>query len=68
MGVCDAHRHIGEVAWPFRKNRCSFLAWTATIAEVVLGIKPPLDYSVFSASSVAVLLALCQTRKSGADS
>ncbi len=77
-----------------------FLAWAATIAEVVLGIaliagiwprwvslgsalllalfgtamaislgiKSPLDYSVFSASAGAVLLALYQTRISGANS
>lgn len=73
-----------------------FLAWTATAAELSLGIalilgiwqqwvavgsalllalfgtamtisfgiKSPLDYSVFSASAAAVLLALYQTRKS----
>jgi hypothetical protein len=32
------------------------------------GIKSPLDYSVFSASAGALLLALYQTRKSGANS
>jgi len=53
-----------------------FLAWAATVAELVLGIalllflfgtamaisfglKSPLDYSVFSASAAAVLLAFC---------
>jgi len=73
-----------------------FLAWTATAAELSLGIalilgiwprwvavgsalllalfgtamtisfgiKAPLDYSVFSASAGALLLALYQTRKS----
>ncbi len=76
------------------------LAWTATVAELSLGIaliigfrprwvalgsalllalfgtamaisggiKSPLDYSVFSASAGALLLALHQTRKSGANS
>lgn len=73
-----------------------FLAWAATVAELVLGValiagiqlrwaslssalllvlfgtamaisfgcKSPLDYSVFSASAGAVLLALYQTRRS----
>jgi putative oxidoreductase len=77
-----------------------FLAWTATAAELFLGIalilgiwprwvalgsalllvlfgtamaisfgiKSPLDYSVFSASAGAVLLALCQDCKPGANS
>lgn len=71
-----------------------FLAWSATVAEALLGIalilgvwprwvalgsalllalfamamaisfgiKSPMDYSVFSASAAATLLALCQTR------
>ena len=74
-----------------------FLAWSATVAELVLGIalilgvwplwvalgsavllaifgitmaisfgiKSPLDYSVFSASAAAVLLALYEGRKHG---
>jgi putative oxidoreductase len=74
-----------------------FLAWSATIAELVLGIflliglwlrwtalasavllilfgtamaisfglKSPLDYSVFSASATAILLALNERRRSG---
>lgn len=74
-----------------------FLAWAATIAELVLGLllviglwprwtglasavllilfgiamaisfglKSPLDYSVFSASAAAILLALYQRRASG---
>jgi putative oxidoreductase len=77
-----------------------FLAWSATVAELVLGIalilgvwprwaalgsavllalfgiamaisfgiKSPLDYSVFSASAAAVLLALYKNRKPGAAS
>jgi uncharacterized membrane protein YphA (DoxX/SURF4 family) len=77
-----------------------FLAWTATVAELFLGvmlilgiwprrvalgsalllllfgtamaismgIKSPLDYSVFSASAGSVLLALIQPRNSGAHS
>jgi uncharacterized membrane protein YphA (DoxX/SURF4 family) len=35
---------------------------------ISFGIKSPLDHSVFSASAGAVLLALYQTRKSGANS
>ena len=35
---------------------------------ISFGIKSPLDYSVFSASAGAVLLALYQTHKSGANS
>jgi putative oxidoreductase len=74
-----------------------FLAWSATIAELVLGIflliglwlrwtalasavllilfgtamaisfglKSPLDYSVFSASATAILLAVNERRRSG---
>ena len=77
-----------------------FLAWSATAAELFLGIalilglwprwvaigsalllllfgiamaisfgiKSPMDYSVFSASAGAVLLALSRNRKSGANS
>ena len=77
-----------------------FLAWSATVAELVLGIalilgvwprwvalgsatllalfgitmaisfgiKSPLDYSVFSASAAAVLLALHESRKHGNES
>jgi putative oxidoreductase len=35
---------------------------------ISFGIKSPLDYSVFSASAAAVLLAQCQSRKSRANS
>jgi putative oxidoreductase len=35
---------------------------------ISFGIKSPLDYSVFSASAAAVLLALYQSRKTGANS
>ena len=34
------------------------LAWFATAMLVYTGLKPPLDYSVFSASACALLLAL----------
>ena len=76
-----------------------FLAWSATVAELVLGIalilgvwprwvalgsavllalfgitmaisfgiKSPLDYSVFSASAAAALLALHESRKHGVE-
>ena len=39
------------------------LAWFATAMAVYTGIKPPLDYSVFSASAGALLLALAADRR-----
>jgi putative oxidoreductase len=39
-----------------------------TAMAISLGLKSPLDYSVFSASAAAVLLALYQSPKSGANS
>ena len=36
-----------------------------TAMAISLGIKTPLDYSVFSASAGALLLAICQIRKAG---
>jgi putative oxidoreductase len=91
----------GVVAYTAKVNSCMpassvlFLAWSATIAELVLGIflliglwlrwtalasavllilfgtamaisfglKSPLDYSVFSASATAILLALNERRR-----
>jgi putative oxidoreductase len=44
------------------------LALFGIAMAISFGIKSPLDYSVFSASAGAVLLALYQSRKSGADS
>jgi uncharacterized membrane protein YphA (DoxX/SURF4 family) len=38
------------------------LAWFATAMLVYTGLKPPLDYSVFSASACALLLALHEHR------
>jgi uncharacterized membrane protein YphA (DoxX/SURF4 family) len=38
------------------------LGWFATAMAVYTGIKPPLDYSVFSASAGALLLALTVDR------
>ena len=38
------------------------LAWFATAMAVYTGVKPPLDYSVFSASAGALLLALTENR------
>jgi uncharacterized membrane protein YphA (DoxX/SURF4 family) len=38
------------------------LAWFATAMVVYTGVKPPLDYSVFSASAGALLLALAEDR------
>jgi putative oxidoreductase len=44
------------------------LALFGTAMAISFGINSPLDYSVFSASAAAVLLALCQTRGSGRNS
>jgi uncharacterized membrane protein YphA (DoxX/SURF4 family) len=41
------------------------LAWFATAMFVYTGPKPPLDYSVFSASACALLLALHESRTAG---
>jgi putative oxidoreductase len=38
------------------------LAWFATAMAATAGLKSPFDYSVFSASSAAVLLALHESR------
>ena len=38
------------------------LAWFATAMLVYTGLKPPLDYSVYSASACALLLALHEQR------
>jgi uncharacterized membrane protein YphA (DoxX/SURF4 family) len=42
------------------------LALFGTAMAVSFGIKSPMDYSVFSASAAALLLALCQTSESDA--
>jgi putative oxidoreductase len=42
------------------------LAMFATSMAISLGLESPMDYSVYSASSAAVLLAVLQTRKSRA--
>ena len=39
------------------------LAWFATAMAVYTGIKPPLDYSVFSASAAALLVAVVEHRR-----
>jgi putative oxidoreductase len=39
------------------------LAWFATAMAVYTGVKAPLDYSVFSASAAALLLALGEDRR-----
>jgi putative oxidoreductase len=44
------------------------LAIFGTAMAISFGIKSPMDYSVFSASAGAVLLALYQSRESGAKS
>jgi putative oxidoreductase len=41
------------------------LVWFGVAMAISFGIKSPLDYSVFSASAGAVLLALYQSRNSG---
>jgi putative oxidoreductase len=41
----------------------ALLAWFATAMFVYTGPKPPLDYSVYSASACALLLALHEHRK-----
>jgi putative oxidoreductase len=43
----------------------ALLAWFATAMLVYTGLKPPLDYSVYSASAGALLLALHQRRVAG---
>jgi putative oxidoreductase len=40
----------------------ALLAWFATAMAIYTGIKPPLDYSVFSASAGALLLAIVEDR------
>jgi uncharacterized membrane protein YphA (DoxX/SURF4 family) len=40
----------------------TLLAWFGTAMLVYTGLKPPLDYSVFSASACALLLALHEHR------
>jgi putative oxidoreductase len=44
------------------------LAMFGIAMAISLGVKSPMDYSVFSASAGALLLALYQNRKSGANS
>jgi uncharacterized membrane protein YphA (DoxX/SURF4 family) len=44
------------------------LAMFGLSMTISFGVKIPLDYSVFPASAGALLLALCQNRKSGANS
>jgi putative oxidoreductase len=43
------------------------LGWFATAMVVYTGVKPPLDYSVFSASAGALLLALAENRRAASD-
>jgi len=56
--------------WPRWVSLASaiLLAMFGTAMAVSFGIKSPMDYSVFSASAGALLLALYQNRKSGATS
>ena len=56
--------------WPRRLalGAATLLFLFGTAMAISLGIKSPLDYSVFSASAGAVLLALYQSRKSVANS
>lgn len=41
----------------------TLLAWFAIAMAATAGLKSPLDYSVFSASAGALLLALAETRR-----
>lgn len=43
----------------------ALLAWFAIAMAATAGLKSPLDYSVFSASAGALLLALAESRDSG---
>jgi putative oxidoreductase len=45
----------------------ALLAWFATAMLVYTGVKPPLDYSVYSASAAALLLALHERRATQVD-
>ncbi len=56
--------------WPrwVAMGAATLLFLFGTAMAISFGIKTPLDYSVFSASAGAALLALYQTRKSGANS
>jgi putative oxidoreductase len=44
------------------------LAWFATAMALYTGIKAPLDYSVFSASAAALLVAVVENRRAVSDS
>jgi putative oxidoreductase len=56
--------------WPRRMalGAALLLALFGMAMAISFGVKSPMDYSVFSASAGALLLALCQNRKSGAKS
>lgn len=43
----------------------ALLAWFAIAMAATAGLKSPMDYSVFSASACALLLALFETRRIG---
>jgi putative oxidoreductase len=52
--------------WPRRiaLGSALLLMLFGTAMAISFGIKSPLDYSVFSASAAAAMLAVCETRKS----
>jgi putative oxidoreductase len=55
-------RNLGS----FRRSRCGGVAGLVWHRHAIsFGIKSPLDYSVFSVSAGALLLAICQIRKAG---
>lgn len=56
--------------WPRWVSLASaiLLALFGTAMAIFFGLKSPMDYSVFSASSAALLLALYQSRKPGVNS
>jgi len=52
------------VLTPFVSSK-QMLALFGTAMAISFGLKSPLDYSVFSASAAALLLATCQSRREG---
>ena len=54
LGIATRWAALGSAA---------LLAWFATAMAVYTGVKPPLDYSVYSASAGALLLALLEDRQ-----
>lgn len=70
--VAETSLGIGLIVglWPrwMALGTALLLAMFGTAMAISFGVKSPLDYSVFSASAGALLLALYQSRKPGANS